>query len=241
MDFNSVINRIRAIARQLWENTPVVTRNILAISFIMWLGNALLEHMGIFQLPYWLGLIDVCRPPFNGIGSFHLWQPITYMFMHASFGHWFFNMLAVWMFGMALEREWGWKKYLFYYFACGIGAAACQLVVWFFTGGGITVGASGAVFGILAAFAWIFPEQKMFLLFIPIPIPSRWFVALYALFELFGGVASIAGDNIAHFAHLGGLVTGLIILWYWKYKNDHRFKKYESKDYSGYHYKEPSK
>ena len=116
----------------------------------------------------------------------------------------------------------------------------CQEIVWQFTGGGVTIGASGAVFGILAAFAWLFPEQKIFLLFIPIPIPARWFVGMYAVLELFGGVASMSGDNIAHFAHLGGMITGLLILWYWKNKNNRRFRKYESKDYSGYHYKDPS-
>lgn len=237
---NDILDRIRLVARQLWENTPVVTRNLLAISFIAWLADIVLDKLGLPLSPL-LGLVNISRGAFHGFGTFHIWQPITYMFMHASFGHWFFNMLAVWMFGMAIEREWGAKKYLFYYMACGLGAALCQEIVWQLTGGVLTIGASGAVFGILAAFAWLFPEQRMFLLFIPIPIPSRWFVALYGIFELFGGIASVSGDNIAHFAHLGGLATGLLILLYWKYKDNNRFRKYESKDYSGYHYKEPSK
>lgn len=240
MSNNNSFERIKYVARNLWENTPVVTRNLLAISFIAWLADAVLQRMGI-HMEYWLGLVNVRLGLFGGMGTFHIWQPITYMFMHAGFEHWFFNMLAVWMFGMAIEREWGAKKYLIYYIACGLGAALCQELVWQLTGGLLTIGASGAVFGILAAFAWLFPEQRMFLLFIPIPIPSRWFVGLYCVFELFAGVASIGGDNIAHFAHLGGLLTGLLLLWYWKNKDNNRFRKYESKDYSGYHYKEPSK
>ena len=236
---NSTIERIKMLCRQLWDNTPMVTRNLLAISFIAWLADAVLMRMGI-HLSTYLGLVNIRFGMLHGGLAFHIWQPLTYMFMHAGFSHWFFNMFAIWMFGMAIEREWGPRKYLFYYLACGLGAALCQEIVWQFTGGGVTIGASGAVFGILAAFAWLFPEQKIFLLFIPIPIPARWFVGMYAVLELFGGVASMSGDNIAHFAHLGGMITGLLILWYWKNKNNRRFRKYESKDYSGYHYKDPS-
>ena len=153
---NSMIERIKMVCRQLWDNTPMVTRNLLAISFIAWLADSVLMRLGI-HLSTYLGLVDLRFGMFHGGLAFHIWQPFTYMFMHAGFSHWFFNMFAIWMFGMAIEREWGSRKYLFYYIACGLGAALCQEIVWQFTGGGVTIGASGAVFGILAAFAWLFP------------------------------------------------------------------------------------
>lgn len=201
-----------------------------------------LEQHGV-HLSYLLGLVDYRLP------GFHIWQPLTYMFMHANFRHLLCNMLAVWMLGAELERAWGAKRYLTYYLFCGVGAALVQQLVWLGTGPGITVGASGAVFGILLAFGWLFPEVRMFLLFLPIPIRARTFVFIYALFELTSGIASVSGDNVAHFAHLGGLLFGgLMICWWqfvepwlrrmkWPWQNKRTLNSSKDKDYSGYHYR----
>lgn len=186
----------------------------------------------------------------NSYGSFHLWQPVTYMFMHANFGHLFCNMFAVLMFGPALEREWGERRYLVYYFVCGIGAAIVQELVWMtFLPGQLaaTIGASGAVFGILLAFGWLFPDTPLYLLFIPVPIRARIFVIVYAVIELFAGLASFSGDNVAHFAHLGGMLFGLLLILWWQngwdkwFRRDriHRVSDEREKgerDFSNYHY-----
>ena len=165
------------------------------------------------------------------------------MFLHANFWHFFCNMFAVIMFGPAIENQWGSRKFLTYYLVSGVGAAIVQELVWMLTmhgAMGVTIGASGAVFGILFAFGWLFPEIKMFLLFIPIPIPSRIFVALYALFELFAGIYGAAGDNVAHFAHLGGMLFGWLLLLYWiRAPHLHFGKKHEEQPFTAYHYQAP--
>jgi len=197
---------------------PPVTKNLLVINLLVWLCGGLFTRMGI-NLEGWFGLVNWNAAKFGGIYSFHLWQPFTYMFLHANFWHMFCNMFAVLMFGPSIEQQWGSKRFLTYYMVSGIGAAIVQELVWMLTIGhamSITIGASGAVFGLLFAFGWLFPEVRMFLLFIPIPIPSRVFVALYALFELSAGIYGSAADNVAHFAHLGGLLFGWLLLLYWK-------------------------
>ncbi|MCQ2334319.1 MAG: rhomboid family intramembrane serine protease [Paludibacteraceae bacterium] len=235
--------------QRFWDMTPVVTRNLLASTAVVGFAQWVLARMGL-DLVNLFGLVSWNYSMFSLSGrSFHLWQLITYMFLHQGMGHWFCNMLAVWMFGMVIEREWGWQKYLTYYLICGIGAGLVQQLVWMLVYPGwpcVTIGASGAVFGILLAFAWLFPEQKMFLFLVPIPIPSRVFVGLYALIELGSGVANFAGDNVAHFAHLGGMLVGAALIYYWKKKGNRpnkgdnsRFRTYESKDFSNYHYKDP--
>ncbi len=231
-----------------WSQMPPVTKNLLLINLVVWAFNALAQRFGT-DLTAWLGLFNWGCSAFRGSWSFHLWQPFTYMFLHANFWHFFCNMFAVWMFGVAIERQWGSKKFLTYYMVCGVGAALVQELVWMFTlgsGMSVTIGASGAVFGILFAFGWLFPEVKMFLLFIPIPIPSRWFVALYALFELFAGIYGATGDNVAHFAHLGGMLFGWLLLLYWM-KGPHRpLRRHRDDDdddddepYRRYHYQAP--
>jgi membrane associated rhomboid family serine protease len=211
------------------------------------------------------------------------------MFMHAGWKHLFFNMFAVLMFAPALESRWGEKRFLIYYLITGLGAAVVQEVVWalqlhnWLNGGSamvamramawannaITIGASGAVFGILLAFGWLFPDVRMFLLFVPIPIRARTLVIIYALVELFAGLAPISGDNVAHFAHLGGMVFGLLLILWWRHRGydgfdsishepsrlkrwlDEQKEKWrakrpprirrdkDSKDYSDYHYHKP--
>lgn len=202
-----------------WQNLPPVTRKILAANVIVWLISSVLERVGM-DLSGIMGLWSWSFSAFGPLNySFHIWQPLTYMFMHAGFWHLFCNMFAVLMFGAAIEQRWGSKRYLIYYIVSGLGAALVQELIWMYFGHGmpaVTVGASGAVFGILLAFGWLFPDVKMFLLFVPIPIPARIFVALYALFELSAGIANTAGDNIAHFAHLGGMLFGWLLILYWQ-------------------------
>jgi len=172
-------------------------------------------------------------------------QLISYMFMHGGFTHLFFNMFAVWMFGRILEQIWGPKKFLFYYIACGIGAGLIQELVQYIQyavqlsaydkvdlGEGMivpmaqylnlmnTVGASGAVYAILLAFGMLFPNERMFIIPIPFPIKAKYFVAGYAIIELMEGIANNPTDNVAHFAHLGGMIFGFILIMYWKKKKN---------------------
>ncbi|MBQ8100938.1 MAG: rhomboid family intramembrane serine protease [Paludibacteraceae bacterium] len=213
-----------------WGRMPAVTKNLIVINFICWLADYVLTRNLHLPVVQWLGL------HYWGSPDFHLWQPLTYMFMHAGFDHIFFNMFAVLMFAPPLEERWGSKRFLIYYLISGIGAAVVQELVWWGMYGpaaapAVTIGASGAVFGILFAFGWLFPDVKMFLMFIPIPIPARIFVGLYAVVELFLGVAGFSGDNVAHFAHLGGMLFGWLLLLWWRHKDKDTFSQqpYESK------------
>ncbi len=143
--------------------------------------------------------------------NFWPWQLFTYMFMHGGLGHLFFNMLALWMFGMELENNWGSKQFLIYYLVCGLGAGIANLLVTPLLGQGApTVGASGAVFGILVAFGMLFPDRPIYLYFL-LPIRAKYFVAIYMGLELFYGVTGTS-DGIAHFAHLGGAAVGFVYM-----------------------------
>lgn len=198
---------------------------------------ALLEAMGIVDLNDMLGL------HFFLASDFSIYQLVTYMFMHGSFEHLFFNMFALWMFGCVVENVWGPRKFLIYYIACGVGAGVMQelaqlgqfylmcrdlnfgfsfadmiriahnsvhvLNAW------TTVGASGSVYAILLAFGMIFPEQRIFIFPLPIPIKAKWLVIGYAAIELFSAMAQ-TGDNVAHIAHLGGMIFGLFMIRYWR-------------------------
>lgn len=152
-----------------------------------------------------------------GSGLFAPWQLITYMFLHASFGHVFFNLFALWIFGQAIENYWGTKRFVTYYFLTGIGAALLHMVV---AGSGApTVGASGAVYGILLAFGMMFPDRYIMLLIPPIPIKAKYFVAIFGAIELISGIAR-TDSGIAHFAHLGGMVVGYFLIKLWKLKGE---------------------
>lgn len=143
--------------------------------------------------------------------SFQIWQLFTYMFMHAGFTHLLFNMFALWMFGMELENTWGSKKFLMYYLLCGIGAGISNLIIGPLFGDAMpTVGASGAVYGILLAFGLLFPERPIFLYFF-IPIKAKYFVLIFMVIEIYAGISGTQ-DGIAHFAHLGGAAVGFILL-----------------------------
>ena len=148
-------------------------------------------------------------------GGFWPWQIVSYAFLHGSFNHLFFNMLGLWMFGAELEQVWGRNRFLTFYFASVVAAALTQLVVNFALGSAApTIGASGGLFGLLLAFAMIFPN-RIILLFFVIPMKAKYLVALYGLVELYQG-AYVLNSGVAHFAHLGGMLGGLLTLRYWR-------------------------
>jgi membrane associated rhomboid family serine protease len=151
-------------------------------------------------------------------GYFQIWQPLSYAFLHGSFNHLFFNMFAVWMFGMPLERAWGSQRFVSFYVACVLGAAVAQILVQQISGGMYpTIGASGGVFGLLLAYGVMWPENRLFLLFFPVPVKAKWFVLIYGGVELLFGLTGTA-PGIAHFAHLGGMVFGAGLLWKWGWR-----------------------
>ena len=192
---------------------PPVTRHLLIINVIVWLATVVLRRYDIY-LERWLALF------FWQDSYFNVAQPFTYMFMHDahSFVHIFFNMFSLWMFGGLLERVMGSKRYLIYYIVCGLGAALVQELMWQFSLQEIvpTVGAPGAVFGILLAFGMIFPNMPMYIFFIPVPIKAKWVVIGYGLLELYFGISGNQ-PGVAHFAHLGGMLAGIIMMMYWRH------------------------
>lgn len=191
---------------------PTCVKHLLIINLIVFLSTIALERHGLYNITNSMALWSVQS------GHFHLWQLVTYMFMHASIDHIFFNMFALWMFGCILENYWGTRRFLIYYLVCGVGAAIVNLLV---APGGPTVGASGAVYGILLAFGMTFPNEYIYLYFL-LPIKAKWFVIGYAAIELFEGVTHSI-DGIAHFAHLGGMLFGLLLILWWR---RHPFSNY---------------
>lgn len=195
---------------------PPVVKNLIIINVLFLALKFTLERMQI-DLSQYLGLhywrSDYFKP----------WQLLTHMFMHGNFMHLLSNMFALWMFGSVLENTWGSQRFLLFYMVTGIGAACMHLGVLSYEYAQyqnvlynqVTVGASGAVFGLLFAFGYLFPNTLLYVYFL-MPIKAKYFVALYALFELYAGIQNSAGDNIAHYAHLGGMVMAFIILMYWK-------------------------
>lgn len=204
-------------------NIPPVVKNLLIVNVMVFLTQMLLPAgaKGWFYETFALSF---------PVGFRTIFQSVSYMFMHANFTHLFFNMFALWMFGRIVEYDLGSKRFFIYYLICGVGAAAIQLIVNYaeimtlvaqgyhhlprFT----TVGASGAVFGLLLAYGMLHPNNVVMLMFPPIALKAKWFVVIYGVLELMGGVAS-SGSNVAHFAHLGGMLFGFLLLRYWKKRN----------------------
>lgn len=151
---------------------------------------------------------------------FEVWQLVTYMFLHGGLGHIFFNLFALWIFGQAIENYWGTKRFVIYYFLTGIGAAIIHM--WIGGGGAPTIGASGAVYGILLAFGMMFPDRYIMLLIPPIPIKAKYFVAIFGALELMNGVIGTQ-TGIAHFAHLGGMIVGFILIKSWGMKKESNY------------------
>ena len=212
------------------SNVPVAVKNIIIINVLVMIMTELNENFMYekFALFY-------PTSPF-----FHWWQPLTHMFMHGGFWHLFFNMYTLWIFGSVLERVWGTKKFLIFYFVTGLGAALIHTgVEWLQMQNWIseaaagsyaaqasihtlkmtpTVGASGAIYGVLMGYAMLYPDSVLTLIFPPISLKAKWFVLIFAAIELLTGVTG-TGGGIAHFAHLGGLIFGFLLIWYWKKKH----------------------
>lgn len=213
---------------------PTVTKNLLIINVLAYLFTMFFPVMtDMFGLHYLQA------------SHFYVYQFVTYMFMHGSFTHLFFNMFALWMFGVVMEQTWGARRFLTYYLVCGIGAGICQELAQFvqvynmvaevpepmdyilhlaqrepsaptMLNGWTTVGASGSIYGILLAFGMTYPENRMFVFPLPFPIKAKWFVVGYAAIEIFMAISS-SGDGIAHIAHLGGMLFGFFLIRYWRH------------------------
>lgn len=221
----------------MFRNIPIVTRNLLIINVLVYLLASVVE-LGEKSLTDWGAL------HFFMASDFHVYQFITYQFLHGGFTHLFFNMFALWMFGCVIENVWGPKKFIFYYIFCGVGAGLCQEMVQYisFAADGLTsldpaqvlnvngqrlmtvdqimnlsstIGASGAVYGILLAFGMTFPNERIFIFPLPIPIKAKWFVAIYAIIEFVSAMSSV-GDGVAHMAHIGGMLFGFLLILYWR-------------------------
>lgn len=218
---------------------PNITRNLLIINVLafalMWVLQTVTANSATpVDLNDWFGL------HFFLASDFHLYQLVSYMFMHGGWMHLFFNMFALWMFGCVIENVLGSKRFLFYYILCGIGAGLVQEAAQFvnyaveglaaydtvsihgvrvpmdaYLNRWTTVGASGSIYAILLAFGMIFPENKIFIFPLPVPIKAKWFVVIYAAIELYYAL-STTNDGVAHIAHLGGMVFGFFLLRYWK-------------------------
>ena len=222
-------------------STPPVVLNLIIANLVVFLAmklydsNMMYANFAMFNVDFrCLGEADMTL--------FKPWQPLTYMFMHSAddFSHIFFNMFSLWMFGRTLELEMGWKRFLIYYIVCGVGAALFQMGVaqidlahlevgsmdWVKYMATPTVGASGAVFGLLLAFGLLHPNAMISLIFPPITLKAKWFVVIYGVLELFLGLSG-AMDSVAHFAHLGGMFWGWLLLLWWRHQARKRNNYYQ--------------
>ena len=260
---------------------PPVVKNLLIINGLLFLGSVSIASSLHFDLTQYLGLF------YFDSEYFVPYQYVTHLFMHGDFSHLFFNMFALWMFGNVIENLWGPKKFLIFYFVCGLGAAALLTLINWISISSIqdafiaykntpspdaflkfvteyfpqykvnsaaisewrldpsntqyingtykliqeaitakinipTVGASGAIFGLLLAFGMMFPNSLLYVYF-AIPVKAKYFVIFYGAIELYAGVMNEPGDNVAHFAHLGGMLFGLLLIIYWRKKRRGRY------------------
>lgn len=229
------------------DNFPPIVKNLIIINVLVFIAQATLNITDYIQLypvmPEQLHDILVRSRLFTEEQKFQPYQIATHMFAHGGMMHIFFNMFGLWMFGKVLENVWGGKRFLLFYLVCGVGAAITHLAIQYFRCqelldvvmagnsdpgsllGAVApaVGASGAIMGIFAAFAYLFPNTELYIMFIPVPVKAKWAVLGLAAIDLFGGVANVSGDNVAHFAHLGGAVTGFILVLIWNKTDKKRF------------------
>ena len=196
------------------NNIPTVTKNIIIVNVIAFIATMLNENV----------MIGTFAMFFPTSPYFRLWQPITHMFMHGGVWHIFFNMYTLLIFGGVVERVLGSKRFLIFYFVCGLGAAALHLAVTWFQlthGGSVSLlrvpmlGASGAIYGVLIAYAMFYPDSVLTLIFPPVSLKAKWFILIFAGIELVTGIFGTM-DGIAHFAHLGGMLVGWLLIMYWK-------------------------
>ncbi|MBB1089429.1 rhomboid family intramembrane serine protease [Lysobacter sp. SG-8] len=201
----------------MFSNLPPVTKALLIANGAVFLLEMLLGDRMFGSFMLWPPGSDGA---YGGMGGFMPWQVLTYGFMHGSLAHLFFNMLALLMFGAPLEHVWGNRRFLNYYLVCIVGAAVCQIGVgiWAMSNGSPpypTVGASGGVFGLLLAYGMLFPNQRVMLLIPPIPMKARTLVIVYGVIELLLGISG-QQPGVAHFAHLGGMLFGWLMIRYWR-------------------------
>ncbi len=206
------------------SSIPKVTKNLIIINVIVFIATLINEN-------FMIGAFGLFYPSSQ---FFHWWQVITHMFMHGGFWHIFFNMYTLFIFGVVVERIIGSKKFLAFYFICGLGAAGLQIFTQYiemqaFLNAGTqsalesiaalkmtpTVGASGAIYGVLIGYAMLFPDSKMTLLFPPVTLSAKWMVVIFAGIELFTGIVGWV-DGVAHFAHLGGMLIGWLMIRWWR-------------------------
>jgi membrane associated rhomboid family serine protease len=221
---------------------PPVVKNLLIINVLVFLAQVTFQSNEHFSIENMFALHDVRSVYFKP------YQLLTHLFLHGSIGHIFFNMFALWMFGQTLENRFGSKRFLIFYFVSGLGAALLHLGVLYFDLQPVweafrslppeqqaeiaqspafkinveTVGASGAIFGCLAAFGYLFPNTMIYVYFL-LPLKAKWFVLIYAGLELWMGIRNSAGDNVAHFAHLGGALAGFLLVLFWNKTDRRRF------------------
>lgn len=200
---------------------PTVTKNLVAINILMFIATLVNENFMVANFAMFYPASPFFKP----------WQILTHMFMHGGFWHIFFNMYSLLMFGSILERSLGTKKYLIFYFVTGLGAVALHTgVEWmqarvFIANAAVdayqkllvtpTLGASGAIYGVLIGFAMLYPQARLTLIFPPIPMTAKWLVIIFAAIELFSGIKGIQ-DGVAHFAHLGGMLFGWLLIRWWR-------------------------
>lgn len=190
--------------------TPVIKKLMIIMGAVFLLDFVLRNSTDIYSYSRFLRFIGLV--PVRVWRDFYIWQLATYIFLHGGIGHILFNLLALWMFGGELENYWGSRKFIFYFFFCGIGAAICTVVLTPFQNYPV-IGASGAIYGILLAFGWLFPNRLIYLYFL-FPIPAKYFVIIFGLLEFLYFSTGGTGGGVAHLTHLGGLFFGLIYMAY---------------------------
>lgn len=209
-----------------WRNSSAVSAvQILLLTNIgmfllqLYTGSVgLIEELALWPVDFASSVVYEQTQPRPDLPQFQLWQLLSYSFLHGNLMHLLLNMYALWLFGSRLEARWGMLNFCLYYFICVLGAALVQLVVAGQSAaqGEIypTIGASGGVFGLLLAYGLIFPRERLMLIFPPVVLQAKWFVLIYGIIELWFGITGTAA-GVAHFAHLGGMLSGFIVLWYW--------------------------
>ena len=199
-------------------SNPPASLVLLGVTVVAWFLQSMNPIESLRLLALWpLATPEMIRFSDTGVlqTGFAPWQLLTYGFLHGGIGHLFFNMFALYMFGLPIEQAWGTKRFVIFYLVCIVGAGLVQLLTAAVTGDIYpTIGASGGVFGLLLAFGMMYPNQRIMLLIPPVPIKAKWFVIGYGALTLFFGVTgTMAG--VAHFAHLGGMLFGLALILYW--------------------------
>lgn len=225
--------------RSSFQRTPTIVLNLIIINVLAFLAQS--AFGGLEDLSK---VNDLFALHHYKSGAFEPYQLVTHMFMHGGLMHLLFNMFGLWMFGALMERLWGPKRFLTFYLVCGLAAGIAQMGSYAFTYWDIdhsilsseefiiyqdallrnaTVGASGAIMGLLVAYGYTFPNTELFVFPIPFPIKAKWAIIGIIVLDILGGISNSASDNVAHFAHLGGALMGIIIVLWWNRNNRQQF------------------